>query len=90
MHNFFDVYTQSSCLACILIGIVICCNIGVVHLILCHNFHFNRQHGVSDKDASVRKFLQREGEQYRMDAEVKCGRNRDLSQMPLCMYHNIF
>lgn len=55
-----------------------------MHLILCHNFHFNRQHGVSDKDSSVRKFLQREGEQYRMDAEVKCGRNRDLSQMS-CM-----
>ncbi|XP_003976197.2 interleukin-1 receptor-associated kinase 1-binding protein 1 homolog [Takifugu rubripes] len=32
--------------------------------------HSVRQHGVSDKDASVRKFLQREGEQYRMDAEV--------------------
>lgn len=30
-----------------------------------------RQHGVSDKDASVRRFLHREAEQYRMDAEVE-------------------
>ncbi|XP_073349615.1 interleukin-1 receptor-associated kinase 1-binding protein 1 homolog [Pagrus major] len=29
-----------------------------------------RQHGISDKDASVRKFLHREADQYRMDAEV--------------------
>ncbi|XP_041660707.1 interleukin-1 receptor-associated kinase 1-binding protein 1 homolog [Cheilinus undulatus] len=29
-----------------------------------------RQHGVSDKDTSVRRFLHREGEQYHMNAEV--------------------
>ncbi|XP_034556138.1 interleukin-1 receptor-associated kinase 1-binding protein 1 homolog [Notolabrus celidotus] len=29
-----------------------------------------RQHGVSDKDTSVRKFLHREVDQYHMDAEV--------------------
>lgn len=37
-----------------------------------HIFGFNRQHGVADKDTSVRKFLQREGEQFHMDAEVEC------------------
>lgn len=30
-----------------------------------------RQHGVSDKDTSVRRFLHREEDQYRMDAEVE-------------------
>ncbi|XP_068197928.1 interleukin-1 receptor-associated kinase 1-binding protein 1 homolog isoform X1 [Antennarius striatus] len=29
-----------------------------------------RQHGVCNKDASVRRFLRREADQYRMDAEV--------------------
>ncbi|XP_070843616.1 interleukin-1 receptor-associated kinase 1-binding protein 1 homolog [Chaetodon trifascialis] len=29
-----------------------------------------RQHGVSDKDTSVRRFLHREADQYHMDAEV--------------------
>ncbi|AWP19754.1 putative interleukin-1 receptor-associated kinase 1-binding protein 1 [Scophthalmus maximus] len=29
-----------------------------------------RQHGISDKDASVRRFLHREADLYRMDAEV--------------------
>lgn len=32
----------------------------------------SRQHGVADGDTSVRRFLQREGEQFHMDAEVEC------------------
>lgn len=32
----------------------------------------SRQHGVADGDTSVRRFLQREAEQFHMDAEVEC------------------
>lgn len=39
--------------------------------ILFNLFILLRQHGVSDNDTTVRRFLHREADQYHMDAEVE-------------------
>lgn len=49
----------------------------------------SRQHGVADGDTSVRRFLQREGEQFHMDAEVECLQENHFSQMLLCLHRDV-